>query len=138
MILIPPGIQLPWNVLEISGRPGKKKHAKDLIIPYKDWFLTYVDHKCVPRWGLRFTLPGRQSLGLGIDYKELFIPSQQFTQTITENLNIVKLDSHSNAHRRIRGPATNEKDVNFKSLMLICISPFGDGVSNWIFLYIVR
>lgn len=90
----------------------------------------------MPRWGLRFTLPGRQSLGLGTDYKELFIPSQQFTQTIIENLNIIKLDSHSNAHRRIRGPATNEKDVNFKSLMLICISPFGDGVSNFVYCQI--
>lgn len=84
----------------------------------------------MPPWGPRFTLPERQCLGLGTDYKELSIPSQQFTQTIINILNIIKFDSHSNAHRRIRGSAMNEKDVNVKSLMLICISPIGDGVPN--------
>lgn len=84
----------------------------------------------MPPWGPRFTLPERQHLGLGTDYKELSIPSQQFTQTIINILNIIKFDSHSNAHRRIRGSAMNEKDVNVKSLMLICISPIGDGGPN--------
>lgn len=84
----------------------------------------------MPPWGPRFTLPERQHLGLGTDYKELSIPRQQFTQTIINILNIIKFDSHSNAHRRIRGSAMNEKDVNVKSLMLVCISPIGDGGPN--------
>ena len=50
-------------------------------------------------------------------------------QTIIKILNIIKFDSHSNAHR-IRGSAMNKKDGNVKSLMLICISPIGDGVPN--------
>lgn len=43
----------------------------------------------------------RQSQGLGNDYKA--ISSWQFIQTIMENLNIVKFESHSNIHKRIRG-----------------------------------
>lgn len=35
--------------------------------------------------------------------------------------------------------STKEKDVNFKSFMfIICIFPFGDGVSDWICLYILQ
>lgn len=83
----------------------------------------------MPPWGPRFTLSKMQRLGLDIDYKELSIPSQQFMQTIIKILNIIKFDSHSNAHR-IRGSAMNKKDGNVKSLMLICISPIGDGVPN--------